>query len=166
MLGEFMPHLALSLVIQIELGVIKTEGGWNLGHWHRQHLETVIHLDDIVGVEAHVDIVMQSLVADKGRERLGFRVADIIDPFPTVVEEIRIDELPIELEVVEPQLSLTQLGAPVDELGDILTVHGVLMRVHGVDIRCGEGPYPAIIRVGGRLEVAHVPKHDFRSTPL
>lgn len=63
--GEFMPHLALALIIQIELGVIKTEGGWNLGHWHWQHLETVIHLDDIVGIEPHVDVVMQALVADK-----------------------------------------------------------------------------------------------------
>ncbi len=83
-----------------------------------------------------------------------------------MVQEMRIDELAIELEVVEPQLSFTQLGTPIDELGDILTVNGVLMRIHGIDIRCGEGPHPAIIRVGSGLEVAHVPKHDLRSTPL
>lgn len=166
MLGEFMPHLALALVIQIELGVIKTEGIWNLGHGHWQHLETVIHLYNIVGVEPHVDVVVQTLVADKGGERLGFGVPDVIDPFPTMVQEMRIDELAIELKVMEPQLSFTQLGTPVDELGDILSIHGVLMGEHAVDIRGCKSPHPAIIRVGSGLEVAHVPKHDFRSTPL
>ena len=166
MLGEFMPHLTLALVIQVQLRVIQTEGRWNLGHWHGKNLETVIHLDNIVGVEPHVDIVMQALVTYKGRERLGFGVTDIINPLPAVVEEIRIDELPIELEIVEPQLRFAQLGTPVDELGDILAIHGVLIRVHGVDIRCGEGPHPTIIRVSGGLEVTHVPNHDSRSTPL
>ena len=166
MLGEFMPRLALALVIQFQLRVIQAEGSWNLGHWHREDLETVIHLDNIVGVKPHVDVIVQALVTDKSGERLGFGVSDIIYPLPAVVKEIRIDELPIELEIVEPQLRFAQLGTPVDELGDILTVHGVLMRVHGVDIRCGEGPYPAIIRVSGGLEVTHVPKHDSRSTPL
>lgn len=83
-----------------------------------------------------------------------------------MVQEMRIDELTIELEVMEPQLRFTQLGTPVDELGDILSIHGVLMGEHGVDIRGCKSPHPAIIRVGGSLEVAHVPKHDSRSTPL
>ncbi len=64
--GQLVTNLALALVIQIELGVIKTEGSWNFGHGHWQHLETVIHLYNIVGVEAHVDVVMQALVAYKG----------------------------------------------------------------------------------------------------
>lgn len=66
MLGEFMPRLALPLVVQLQFRVIQTEGHWNLGHRHGKNLETVVHLDNIVGVEAHVDVVMQSLVADKG----------------------------------------------------------------------------------------------------
>ena len=166
MLGEFMPHLALALVIQVQLSIIQTEGRWNLGHRHWEDLETVIHLDNIICVEPHVDVVMQALVTDKGGKRLGFGIADIINPLPTVVEEIRIDELPVKLEVVKPQLRFAQLGTPVDKLGNILTVHDILIRVHGVDIRCGEGPYPAIIRVSGCLEVTHVPKHGSRSTPL
>lgn len=66
MFGEFMPHLSLTLVIQIEFGVIQTEGRWNLGHRHWEDLETIIHLDNIVGIEPHVDVVMQALVTDKG----------------------------------------------------------------------------------------------------
>jgi hypothetical protein len=86
MLGEFVPHLALALVVQVQLRIIQTEGRWNLGHWHGENLETVIHLDNIVGVEPHVDIVMQSLVTDKSGERPGFGVSDIIYPLPTVIE--------------------------------------------------------------------------------
>ena len=65
MIGEFMPHLSLALIIQVQLRVIQTESSWNLGHRHGEDLETVIHLDNIVGVEPHVNVVVQTLVADK-----------------------------------------------------------------------------------------------------
>lgn len=159
LIRQLVPALARSLVVEIEFRIGQTERLGDLGHGHGDDLQRVEHAHRVPPREAQIDAVVLTLIRDKRRERTRSAHVDGVDPCPTVIEQVVVNELTVELQVVEPHLRVIEHFQIVEERFDGVAETQDLAPIDLIDIAGGPRPYSAIIRIHRGLEVCCDPTH-------